>query len=663
MAAILEIQNVTKTFRGGVRAVDDVTLAVEEGEFLTILGPSGCGKTTTLRMVGGFEFPDAGRVVLDGRDVTDLPPYRRPVNMMFQDFALFPHLTVAQNIGYGLTIAGMKRREAAREVEEALHTIELLDKADRRPAELSIGQKQRVALARALIRRPKILLLDEPLSALDAKLRESMQVELKRLHDQIGLTFIMVTHDQTEALVMSDRIVVMDAGRIVQAGSPTDLYDRPETPYVANFLGTSNMVAGVVTGMSDGTLQVSCGTADIRVALQGAAPAVGARVTLSIRPEKVALGDGRALPAGFNSLSGQLRDVFFHGDSVRLAIDIGAERLLIVHRQLETGLHQMPLPPVGGTVSLSLRPGERDPLHRPRRRVGGSPCMNYVRRRRLEFAALVSAPLIWWVVVLLVPYVIMMMISFYRTQFPFHVPDFQVANYLKIFAESQYVTILLRSLKISIFVSIVTFALAYPLTYFLVFKLRSPRLRTIIYVATIVPLWVSYLLRVYTWKIVLGTEGILNTFLIWIGVVDEPIGVLLYNQYAMVITMAYIFTPFMVMPLFATLEKIPRSLIEGSKDLGVGSLGTFLRITLPLSVPGILVGFTFTFCFSFGDFISPRLVGGPYSNMISNVISTQFGQAMDWPFGSALSMIMLIIVLAVITASDRFERAGRLDLG
>ena len=356
MAAILEIQNVTKTFRGGVRAVDDVTLAVEEGEFLTILGPSGCGKTTTLRMVGGFEFPDAGRIVLDGRDVTDLPPYRRPVNMMFQDFALFPHLTVAQNIGYGLTIAGMKRREAAREVEEALHTIELLDKADRRPAELSIGQKQRVALARALIRRPKILLLDEPLSALDAKLRESMQVELKRLHDQIGLTFMMVTHDQTEALVMSDRIVVMDAGRIVQAGSPTDLYDRPETPYVANFLGTSNMVAGVVTGMADGTLQVSCGTADIRVALQGAAPAVGARVTLSIRPEKVTLGDGRALPAGFNSLSGQLRDVFFHGDSVRLAIDIGAERLLIVHRQLEIGLHQMPLPPVGGTVSLRFDP-------------------------------------------------------------------------------------------------------------------------------------------------------------------------------------------------------------------------------------------------------------------------------------------------------------------
>ena len=289
--------------------------------------------------------------------------------------------------------------------------------------------------------------------------------------------------------------------------------------------------------------------------------------------------------------------------------------------------------------------------------------MRYAQRRRLEFAALISIPLVWWVIVLLVPYVIMLMISFYRTQFPFHVPDFQFANYLKVFAESQYVTILLRSLKISLIVSLIAFALAYPLTYFLIFKVRSPRVRMIIYVATIIPLWVSYLLRVYTWKIILGTEGVLNTFLMWLGIIDEPISILLYNQYAMTITMAYIFTPFMVMPIFATLEKIPKSLIEGSKDLGVGNIGTFFRITLPLSIPGILVGFTFTFCFAFGDFISPRMVGGPYSNMVSNVISTQFGQAMNWPFGSALSMVMLLIVLAVITLSDRFERGGRLDLG
>ena len=288
--------------------------------------------------------------------------------------------------------------------------------------------------------------------------------------------------------------------------------------------------------------------------------------------------------------------------------------------------------------------------------------MNLAQQSRAGFAALMTGPIIWWLVVLLVPYVIMLMISFYSKQFPFHVPDFQFGNYFKIFDDPQYYQVLLRSLKISALVSLVTFGLAYPLTYYLVFKVRSHRVRMIIYVATIIPLWVSYLLRAYTWKTILGTEGILNSFLMWIGIIDEPITLFLYNQSAMVITMAYIFTPYMVMPLFASLERIPRNLIEASKDLGVGRMGTFLRITLPLSVPGILVGFTFTFCLSFGDFISPQLVGGPYSNMISNVVASQFGIAMNWPLGSALSMIMLLIVVAIITLSDRFERAGRLDL-
>ena len=288
--------------------------------------------------------------------------------------------------------------------------------------------------------------------------------------------------------------------------------------------------------------------------------------------------------------------------------------------------------------------------------------MNLAQQRRIGFSALMTGPIIWWLVVLLVPYVIMLMISFYSKQFPFHVPDFQFGNYFKIFDDPQYYQVLLRSLKISALVSVVTFGLAYPLTYFLVFKVRSQRVRMIIYVATIIPLWVSYLLRAYTWKTILGTEGILNSFLMWIGITDEPITLFLYNQSAMIITMAYIFTPYMVMPLFASLERIPRNLVEASKDLGVRRMGTFLRVTLPLSVPGILVGFTFTFCLSFGDFISPQLVGGPYSNMISNVVATQFGIAMNWPLGSALSMIMLLIVVAIITLSDRFERAGRLDL-
>ncbi len=358
MANILEINNVTKTFRGGVLAVDDVTLGVEEGEFLTILGPSGCGKTTTLRMVGGFEYPDAGQILLDGQDVTDLPPHKRPINMMFQDFALFPHMTVAQNIGYGLTIAGVKKSEIKSEVEEALRTIELSDKADRRPAELSIGQKQRVALARALVRRPKILLLDEPMSALDAKLREAMQIELKRLHDQIGLTFVMVTHDQTEALVMSDRIVVMESGRIVQIGAPAELYEQPKTPYVANFIGTSNMIVGNVAEVTGDTALVRFDGTDIRAMVRGSAPVMGDTVTLSIRPEKVKLHEageeaGRKSAAS-NILRGKLRDKFFHGESVRLAIDIGSDQLFFAHRQLEAGLDQMALPEIGADVTLGV---------------------------------------------------------------------------------------------------------------------------------------------------------------------------------------------------------------------------------------------------------------------------------------------------------------------
>jgi spermidine/putrescine transport system permease protein len=289
--------------------------------------------------------------------------------------------------------------------------------------------------------------------------------------------------------------------------------------------------------------------------------------------------------------------------------------------------------------------------------------MSQSRRRLFGFAALFAGPAVWWGTVLLTPYVIMFMISFYSKQFPFMIPDFQFGNYIHLVSDPQYYIVLLRSLKIAFFVSIVAFLLSYPLTYFLVFKVKSPRVRLLLYVATIIPLWVSYLLRAYTWKTILGTEGILNSFLMWIGIVDEPVQLFLYNQFAMVITMAYIFTPFMVMPIYAALEKIPRSLIEASKDLGIGKFGTFFRITLPLTIPGILAGFTFTFCLTAGDFISPQLVGGPYSNMIANVVATQYGIANDWPMGSALSMVLLFIVLAIITLSDKFERVGRLNLG
>jgi spermidine/putrescine transport system permease protein len=271
--------------------------------------------------------------------------------------------------------------------------------------------------------------------------------------------------------------------------------------------------------------------------------------------------------------------------------------------------------------------------------------------------------LLWTLVFLFVPYLIMFSYSFYLTQFPLFIPAFQLGNYVQIFTEPQYYQVLLRTTKIAILVASSAVMLAYPLAYFLVFKIKSDRVRMVLYMAVIVPLWVSYLLRSYTWKTILGREGVLNSFLVWIGILDKPTDIFLYNHFSMVVTLTYIFIPFMVMPIYTSLEKIPRNLVEASKDLGLGPIRTFLNVTLPLSMPGVIAGATFTYCLTFGDFIAPFLVGGPNGMMVANVITSQFGASMNWPLGAALSVIMLFVVLTIITVSDRFERAGRIDLG
>jgi len=288
--------------------------------------------------------------------------------------------------------------------------------------------------------------------------------------------------------------------------------------------------------------------------------------------------------------------------------------------------------------------------------------MKLAQRKRLAIFGVLAPPLLWTLIFMIVPYAIMFTYSFWTKKFPTFEPDFQFGNYALLFSDPQYYQVLLRTAKIALTVSVSALLLAYPLAYFLASKVQSQRIRMAIYMATVVPLWVSYLLRAYTWKTILGSEGVINSFLVWTGVFDEPTDLFLYNQFSMVVTLTYIFIPFMVMPIYTALEKIPRTLIEASKDLGVSRLPTFLMVTLPLSMPGILAGFTFTFCLTFGDFVAPFLVGGPDGSMIANTVQTQFGTALNWPLGSALSIVMLIIVLTIISLSDRFERAGRLDL-
>ncbi len=285
-----------------------------------------------------------------------------------------------------------------------------------------------------------------------------------------------------------------------------------------------------------------------------------------------------------------------------------------------------------------------------------------VRQRRLAGVAVLSGPMSWALVFLLVPYALLLAYSFYRREFPTWERDFVLDNYSQVFGESQYRTALLRTTGIALAVACFALLLAYPVAYFLAFRVRSNRLRALLFFGMIVPLWVSYLLRLYTWKTILGSNGALNSFLIWVGVTEEPVEFLLYSRTAMVITLTYIFIPFVALSVFAQLEKLPRSLPEAARDLGASPWHTFTTIVLPLSIPGVLAGATIAFCLAFGDFIAAFLVGGPGDLMVANLVQTQFGSALNWPLGAALSMLILVVVVAVLTLANRLDRFGNLDL-
>ncbi len=355
-APSVQLESVTKRF-GSLAAVDDVSLDLAPGEFFTLLGPSGCGKTTTLRMIAGFERPSEGAIRIEGADVAELPPHRRPTNTVFQSYALFPHLSVRDNVAFGLKRKRVAKREVAGRVQAELERVGLAAEANRRPSQLSGGMQQRVALARALVNLPKVLLLDEPLGALDLKLRKGLQIELKKIQREVGITFVYVTHDQEEALTMSDRIAVMNRGRVEQVGVPEDVYERPATTFVAGFIGVSNLMPATVAGNDEVRLEhgpaVSCPV--------GTVP-VGERCYAVVRPEKLRVetlgGAGGGAPAdnGRPRVEGTVESSLYLGTATQIAVDLGGGVRMTVLVPNADDEQRQRLPGGGARVALSWDP-------------------------------------------------------------------------------------------------------------------------------------------------------------------------------------------------------------------------------------------------------------------------------------------------------------------
>ncbi len=370
--ADVRLDHISKRFHEVV-AVDDLSLEIERGEFFSMLGPSGCGKTTTLRMIGGFEEATQGTIYLGDADVTGLPPFKRDVNTVFQNYALFPHLTVFENVAFGLRRRKVASDKIGPEVKAMLDLVELPGYDDRKPSQLSGGQQQRVALARALINHPKVLLLDEPLGALDLKLRKQMQLELKRIQTEVGITFIYVTHDQEEAMTMSDRIAVMRAGKIEQLGNPEELYERPKTAFVAGFLGVSNLLEGEVAG-HDGALVTVKMPDGAMLRAPGEGVANSGPVRIGVRPEKLRVhaGENAAPTDGMNTLSGVVLDSSYIGVSTQYLIQAEGHRLIVFAQNIDTA-GASELMADGQQVALTWKPQHTFVISGPAEHQAGDP--------------------------------------------------------------------------------------------------------------------------------------------------------------------------------------------------------------------------------------------------------------------------------------------------
>ena len=485
MTTAVSFRRVTRRF-GHVRAVDEVDFDIAEGEFFAMLGPSGSGKTTCLRLIAGFDLPDAGEIAIFGASMKGVPPYRRQVNTVFQDYALFPHLSVIDNVAYGLRVAGIARRARTDKAEKALDLVGLQGFDGRRPAQLSGGQRQRVALARALVMEPRVLLLDEPLGALDLKLREAMQDELKALQRRLGITFVFVTHDQGEALSMADRVAVFNRGQIQQVGSPEEIYQRPRTSFVADFVGSSNILPP-----------------DYCVGFGGPA------VWCSLRPEAVRLTapDGAAMRGKVSSLR-------YLGGASRVTVTTPRSALRRAGRTADRD------GAAGGGAGAGAARGCRRSARRSALPATPPRCIRWSarwpgcpmccwRRPRLFTLLLLAGPVLWLGIIYLGSLVALLAQSFFSIdEFSGMIDRTPTLKSYRELLRLANLDIILRTAGMAALVTLASVVVAFPIAFYAARYARG-RLKALFYLAAMLPLWSSYLVKVYSWKLILAKEGIL----------------------------------------------------------------------------------------------------------------------------------------------------------
>ncbi len=629
----LEIAGVSKRFRA-TQVLAALDLTVQRGELLSLLGPSGCGKTTLLRILAGLITPDTGRIRLGARDLARIPAHKRNVGVVFQSYALFPHLTVADNVAFGLRAKRMATDAVAARVAQVLAMVRLEALAERPIAALSGGQQQRIAVARALAVTPDLILLDEPLSALDRKLREVMQVELRRMLRDLGMTAIFVTHDQDEALVLSDRIAVMNEGRIEQIDVPERIYARPATPFVLDFVGTSARFRGTVAATAGGRMRVDTAAGPI------VAPgdlALGAAALVAVRPEKIELGAGarRWLERAGADRRGPGVPGLEAGDLFRLRA--GRDR-------------------AGGAARRAARAaGARrrrdDPLadrrHAGLQAVVMAQADSAGTRRRESFdpAWLLALPgTLYLMLVFALPLGALLLVSLWGPE------GLTLAGYQKFLSDPFNWQVVGNTLELAALTTLWCLLLGYPSAFALV--AARGWLQSLLIAALFLPLSLSVIVKAFGWTILLRSDGLVNRALLGLGLIDAPLR-LIFTETGLLIGIVNIFLPFMVLPLFATITTIDPRLRDAAATLGASPVYRFLHVTLPLTMPGVIAGAALVFSLAISAYVIPTLLIGDRHQVLSTVIAKSFLFLRDAQRGATTSVVLLVLAVAIVMASSR----------